>query len=148
MTTIPRISRAAMAAVCVLFSSAVMAQGRFSYSADGAEVIDNETSLIWRRCSEGQSWSGGTCAGTATGFGFEEGAAHVQTQAGWRLPNVKELNSIVDRRKTAPALDSEVFPATELNWYWSSTGWIVNFYNGLVYHGARNPLKYMRLVRQ
>lgn len=148
MTVIQKSSHVLVAALCMLLSSVAMAQGRFSYSADGSEVIDNETSLIWRRCSEGQSWSGGTCAGTATGFGFEQGAAHVQTQAGWRLPNVKELNSILDRSKTAPAIDSEVFPATGLNWYWSSTGWIVNFYNGLVYHGTRSPLKYMRLVRQ
>lgn len=148
MTVTQKISHVLVAALCILLSSTAMAQGRFSYSADGSEVIDNETSLIWRRCSEGQSWSGSTCTGTATGFDFDTGQKHVQNQAGWHLPNVKELNSILDRSKTNPAIDNAVFPATGLGWYWSSSVWLVDFQTGLIYHGIRSPLKYMRLVRQ
>ena len=89
-----------------------LGQARFAYSQDGSEVTDNQTGLIWRRCSEGQSFSGGTCVGVAANFTHEAALAHARSQTGWRLPNVKELASIVDRTRQNPAIDIAAFPAT------------------------------------
>jgi len=74
---------------------------RFTDNGDGT-VTDKTTGLQWQRCSQGQTWSGGTCAGTATGHTWQAALqlADVATYAGrsdWRLPNIKELASIVEQ---------------------------------------------------
>jgi hypothetical protein len=155
MTILKKISRLSGVAACVLLSGAAMAQSRFSYSVDGAEVSDSRTGLVWQRCSAGQAWSGSTCTGTASTFTHEAALAYAQTQTGWRLPNVKELSSIADKTKSNPAIDSTAFPATVSGWYWSSTpyvggpsnAWYVYFGNGVVYINYRYGNDYVRLVR-
>lgn len=123
---------------------------RFSVSGD--EVTDLQTSLIWQRCSVGQSWDGTTCSGSATVHNWSE--ALVMATADWRLPNIKELTSIVEIACYAPAVNLTVFPETESNLYWSSSpyadnssAWIAPFNNGR--DGAVNKLEdhYVRLVR-
>lgn len=57
----------------------------------------------------------------------------------WRLPNIKELHSIIDLRVTNPAIDADVFPNINPSYYWSATqygsgsslAWYADFYNGL-----------------
>lgn len=135
-----------LSAVCVVTNAPVQAQSRFSYSTDASEVTDSQTGLVWRRCSEGMTWSGGTCTGVATTFSHEAALAHAKTQTGWRLPNVKELESIVDMSRMKPAIDPTAFPATSSGWYWSSSpmvgdsrnAWVVGFDYGKVFGGARN----------
>ncbi len=59
----------------------------------------------------------------------------------WRLPNVRELQSIVDYGRINPSIDP-VFGAFSA-WYWSSTSyagypffaWGVHFYDGFVFFG-------------
>lgn len=134
------------------------AQARFSYSADGTEVTDSTTGLIWQRCSAGQSWSSGTvtCNGTAATYTHEAALSFAKTQTGWRLPNVKELSSITDKTRINPAIDVTAFPATPASWFWTSTpyaeagssAWHVGFSDGGVYsHYGRNHTLYVRLVR-
>ena len=58
----------------------------------------------------------------------------------WRLPNIKELQSLVDFANISPAIDTDVFLNTQSGRYWSSTSfqkdgehndaWIVTFDNG------------------
>ena len=76
---------------------------RFSYSTvaygdDGVNntVNDAWTGLQWRRCEEGRVWGGSRCTGTASRLTHESALIHARGQAGWRLPNVKELSSLVD----------------------------------------------------
>lgn len=105
-------------------SSAVQ---RYAYSTDGSEVTDAITGLTWRRCSEGQVWSGSNCTGTATVFTHEAALAQAQAQSGWRLPNVKELQTLADLSKMKPAIDKVAFPsmpncdAPSYCAYWSTT---------------------------
>jgi hypothetical protein len=74
----------------------------------------------------------------------------------WRLPTVNELFSLVDRKKYSPAIDTEIFPDTKSNWYWTSEvyvgssddGWIVYFNYGYVSYYYRNSVLYVRPVRQ
>jgi Protein of unknown function (DUF1566) len=132
----------------------------FTVSADGQEVTDTKTGLIWRRCAEGMTASGSTCSGTASTFTHDTALTRASTQAtansvAWRLPNVKELSSIADKSRSNPAIDTVAFPATPANLFWSSSpyvgdassAWSVDFYLGGVYDVNRNSTYYVRLVR-
>ena len=151
--------RTTLATVALLLAAASVqsqTQTRYTYSTAGDEVTDGKTDLVWRRCSEGQTWSGSTCTGTAAAYTYEQALAQAKAQtgtAGWRLPNVKELTSIADSTRTNPAIDPAAFPAMPSNYYWSSTpyagdsrnAWYVNFYDGSV--GNRDGNFHVRLVR-
>ena len=157
MTIAKKISCWSGVAGCILLSFSATAQSRFSYSTQGAEVIDSQTGLIWRRCSEGQSWDGSTCTGSASGFTHEGALVHARSQEGWRLPNVKELSSIVDKTRVVPAIDVTAFPATSPSHYWSSSpnvgdasyAWNISFRYGFVdtLSFNRNSGLFLRLVR-
>ncbi len=85
---------------------------RFRVSPDGKEVTDTVLGLIWRRCLEGMTWSGTTCTGAPTGFMHRQALVHAQAQSGWRMPNIKEVMSILDRGSGAPSWDLTLFPGT------------------------------------
>jgi hypothetical protein len=134
--------------------------GRYSASGNGAEVADAATGLVWRRCVEGMLWNGTACTGTALLLTHEQALARARDMANWRLPNIKELESLVDRRRINPSIDPAVFPATPASEHWSSTGdvrgaqaWMVDFRsgraNGYVCSicGARGEGRAVRLVR-
>ena len=73
----------------------------------------------------------------------------------WRLPNINELKSIVDRSKFDPAIVTG-FINTSSSFYWSSNtyessrsyAWDVGFYGGRVYYsGYKEYDGYVRCVR-
>jgi hypothetical protein len=130
----------------------VQAQHRFNYSIDGSEVTDVRTGLIWRRCSEGQSWSSSTCTGVPSLYTHEAALAHTKIQVGWRLPNVKELSSLVDRSVVNPGIDLLIFPATPAGAYWTASpsgggALYVDFLYGAVSSNSRVGTFRVRLVR-
>ena len=131
----------------------------FTVSADGQELADDKTGLIWRRCAEGMTAIGGTCTGVASTFTHEAAFTRANTEVSsagvaWRLPNVKELSSIADKSRINPAIDAVSFPATA-GPFWSSSpdigdtsqAWVVNFGAGTVYRYNRIGINYVRLVR-
>ncbi|WP_373508127.1 DUF1566 domain-containing protein [Thiocapsa sp.] len=73
----------------------------------------------------------------------------------WRLPNKKELASLVEQRCYAPAINSRFFPNTPSSWFWSSLrdagnsnyAWFVGFDNGSVDSNNKYNERYVRLVR-
>ena len=83
-----------------------------AYLTDGVDnaVIDRKTGLTWRRCLEGQFWSGSACSGSATAYNHPNALLRANSIVGWRLPNIKELSSLADRSRQIPALDSAAFP--------------------------------------
>ncbi|HEV8691066.1 MAG TPA: DUF1566 domain-containing protein [Ideonella sp.] len=98
------------------------------FVANGDEVTDTSTGLIWRRCSEGQAWTGGACSGSPAEFyGWHNSLNYAKSVAqatgvAWRVPNIKELFSIVDTLRWSPAIDPAYFPQTSSQTcYWSST---------------------------
>ncbi len=147
--------------ICLLGIMPVAASAQpYVISADGSEVTDQKTGLIWRRCAEGMVFSGGTCTGTASLFTHEAALQLAATQASntgiaWRLPNIKELSSIADKNLSNPAIDSAAFPATPAFWFWSASpyvgssdyAWYVNFSGGVVSGNLRVSSDYVRLVR-
>jgi hypothetical protein len=132
----------------------------FTVSADGQEVTDTKTGLVWRRCAEGMTANGSTCTGTPGTFTHEAALTRARAQAtdtgvAWRLPNVKELSSITDKSRSSPAIEVTVFPATPLRAFWSSSphlhraneAWFVGFFDGYADGYVRNEAFAVRLVR-
>ena len=108
----------------------------------------------------GQTWDGKTCTGTDSTYTFDQANALTGTttfagQSDWRLPNVRELQTIVDRSVFNLAINSVVFPGTSSSYFWSasaysgysSSAWVVNFYYGYAYGGSKSDSRQARLVR-
>jgi Protein of unknown function (DUF1566) len=128
---------------------------RFTFSADGTEVTDQRTGLVWARCSVGQTWSASTCVGSSSTFSHEGALQHAALQTGWRLPTLRELSSLADKGCDNPAIDSTAFPNTPIAWFWTSSAyagvshyaWEVSFEDGAVRGASRNVSYHARLVR-
>ena len=136
------------------------AQERFTPSADGQEVTDSRTGLIWRRCAEGMVFKGKTCTGQAAFLSAPDAAVRAKAAsapgAEWRLPILKELSSIVSAREAdvdKAAIDPNAFPATPIARFWtaSSTGpgyfTFVGFSDGSAGEAPRATAAAVRLVR-
>jgi len=132
---------------------------RYTYNSVGDEVTDTVTGLIWKRCVEGMSYSGGTCTlnGSATTFTWEGALKHAATQSGWRIPNIKELKSLVETACHDKAINHKAFP-TSPNEVWSSSvtmkdykenyAWFTDFVNGhTAYYRLKSKTLSVRLVR-
>jgi len=129
---------------------------RYTYNPAGDEVTDSVTGLIWKRCAEGMSYSSGTCTGTARTFNWEGALAHAATQSGWRMPNLKELSSLVETACYDMAINQTAFPASPSD-AWSASplaagsdsALVVNFYLGrnLRDYKDGNGTNSVRLVR-
>lgn len=136
------------------------AQERFTPSSSGDSVTDTKTGLIWRRCAEGMTWKKTTCTGKATYGNQAQAVAGGKAQAtkdeAWRLPTLKELNSILAVREIdvgKAAIDPGAFPATPIARYWTTTSvgpsyyMVVGFGEGHSGEGERNSPGASRLVR-
>ena len=132
---------------------------RYTLHGDGT-VTDTATGLVWQRCSLGQSWNGSTCTGNASLYTWQGALQQGEGNSfagysDWRLPNRKELRSIVTYDRYSPAINTTVFPNTPSTGYWSSSPdaggsydvWIVYFGNGADGNYARYSAHAVRLVR-
>jgi hypothetical protein len=122
-------------------------------------VTHNLTGLMWKQCAEGLS--GASCAtGSATTLTWANALAQARDSnfAGhtdWRLPNIKELESIVESCGYSPSINTTLFPATPASDFWSgssyvpgpSGAWFVGFGNGGTNAGNKAVSPYVRLVR-
>jgi hypothetical protein len=150
------------AAVCSTIG--IVTAAPFTISADGQEITDHETGLIWQRCVEGMRWDGSHCVGRAREFTFESALVHTQFEAGergkaWRLPNLSELLSIADPLRATPAIDMANFPDTPAEKFWTSSAFFgdsvekfshamfVDFSQGGYLHHGRAMRHHVRLVR-
>ncbi len=116
-------------------ASAPMSQ----YTIGTDTVTDTRTLLVWERAPSGRlQWKEALARCRALTLGG---------MTGWRLPTIKELQTIVDEAAaTPPWLDQMAFPsavpdmmdASASGEYWSSTppfppyeddGWVVDFLN-------------------
>jgi hypothetical protein len=116
---------------------------RFTDNFDGT-VTDNLTGLLWLKnanCFGSRTWDEALsdANGLSAGWcGLTDGSsAH-----DWRLPNIKELQSLIDFGNTVPALPSgHPFINLHSGLYWSSTtdayasdyAWGITIYYGNVY---------------
>ena len=142
---------------------------KYTISGDTLTVLDNGTGLRWVRnpISIGGVWASTmTWANAITNCAALNAAAGYGGNTDWRLPNVKELQSLVNYGNVSPAIGETTsndpaathevpFTNTQSNAYWSSTtdagttgsAWYVVFYNGFVGSSAKASTNYVRPVR-
>jgi hypothetical protein len=161
------------------------ASDRYIFNDDGT-VLDRITNLTWQRCNLGQEWDATTnsCSGATSALAWDSALAQIdeyniaQNALGnandWRMPNIKELASIVDTNCVYFAFNDEIFKELHLS-YWSSTPiagsefetgvydaatgttlesyldehnvWAVDSYSGKDLMAAQSSLRGVRLVR-
>jgi len=81
-------------------------------------------------------------------------ALSLDAKSDWRLPNVRELLSLVNDKTNSPAINT-VFERTSLNQYWSATStssdhsstWVINFDYGRMRNHYKIKKYYVRCVR-
>jgi Protein of unknown function (DUF1566) len=83
-------------------------------SASGDVALDRRTNLSWQRAFSPTPSAYLQALAYCTSLGLDG-------FADWRLPNYKELFSIVDTTKSAPAIDATTFPGTPSAMFWSSS---------------------------
>lgn len=86
----------------------------FTINGDGT-VTHQVTGLTWRQCAVGLTWSGSACTGTADYKDWEGALAAAESlsfagKSDWRLPNINELRSLVERACATPATNAALFP--------------------------------------
>lgn len=95
---------------------------RFTDNSDGT-VTDNLTGLIWLKnanCFGNQRFGNAIHAANSLASG-SCGLADGSAVGDWRLPNVRELFSLVDHARVNPALPNGVFSNAAATFYWTST---------------------------
>ena len=149
------LSVAAQAQTCNPAMTRKAPDSRYTVQAGGGEVLDTQTGLIWQRCSLGQSWSGSTCAGSAGVYTWQSALQAARDLGnGWRVPNFKELQSLVEEACYSPAINETLFPATG-SYYWTSSpyanngdyAWFVYFDDGGTYGYGKGNGYCVRVVR-
>ncbi|PKM99066.1 MAG: adhesin [Elusimicrobia bacterium HGW-Elusimicrobia-2] len=131
------------------------AASSMSYTDNGnGTITDNRTGLMWLQ--EGNyAFNGQTSTGT-----WEQALGYCEnfTYAGysdWRLPNVRELDSIVKFEGAAPFINTTYFLNTVSGVYWTSTTYVpittramyVGFDSGCVYYDNKTGAYCVRPVR-
>ena len=123
-------------------------------SLEGNLVFDNDTGLYWQRCLLGQS--GENCdSGEAEALNWAEALSEQNIASGWRLPNIRELNSITESACIRPAINARVFPTPARAQIWSSSpyrfydhyAWYWDAEDGIYIYGDRTDKRSVRLVK-
>lgn len=133
----------------------------YQLNSDGT-VLDTTTKLMWSRCLVGQSWdsSSRSCTGTAQQLDWSEALTEAKrsTIAGyntWRLPNAKEVLTLIERSCVDPAINNTAFPASNSENMWTGTtvvnqpdrAWAIAMYSGKNNTKEKIVRLYVRLVR-
>ncbi|MDH4161917.1 MAG: DUF1566 domain-containing protein [Nitrospirota bacterium] len=123
-------------------------------NGDGT-VTDTGTNLMWEQA---QTVPPATYTWEEVITRCEDLVLPAAGYADWRLPNVKELLTIVDDTRYDPAIDPVCFPNTQSYAFWSSStnflsstgaiAWGVEFYHGSASRNLNKTMKFpARCVR-
>ncbi len=154
------ISSPVLAQVCNPKIKATTPNERFIDIGNGI-VTDKKTGLEWSRCSIGQHWESGTCAGDVQPLLWSIASLvattteHSADSNKWRLPELKELSGLVELQCAQPAINISIFPATPAGAFWSGTRfankdgsfWKVQFILGKTVPERGDYTAFVRLVR-
>ena len=132
---------------------------------DIAIIEDTVTGLLWQRCALGQQATETACTGIATKMTWQEAIqASFALNDGWRLPNIKELASIINYQCFTPPYNLTTFPNTPTSrerGFWTSTpgqknisgeeeettAWISDLWHGQLKRSSVMEKHYVRLVK-
>ncbi|MBT4089985.1 MAG: DUF1566 domain-containing protein [Deltaproteobacteria bacterium] len=118
------------------------------YSDNGdSTVTQNTTGLVWQQLEGGShTW--------------EAALAYCETlvlggNSDWRLPNHKELHSLIDYSDTSPPVIDSLFSSANSNYYWTSTtksndldmAWLGYFNTGGIFTSSKTNSYPVRCVR-
>lgn len=119
---------------------------RYGVPGDGT-VLDVASMLVWQRDVDDnlRTWADAKnhCAVLSLAGG------------GWRLPNMKELQALIDETAQNPAIDTATFGDAPPESFWTSTplagdpteAWFVSFYGGVAYTSTLDRMYRTRCVR-
>ena len=125
-------------------------------------ITDSTSGLIWQKCTAGQGTITGDCStGGAVQYSWSNAISYCEAlnlgnRLDWRLPNINEITTIIDFTKSSgPLINSNIFPNTISNAYYSSTtvsyntnnAWVLAFwYGGIGWVGNKTTSVYIRCV--
>lgn len=121
---------------------------RFTINADHT-VTDLATGLIWQQDD------------APAAFAWEAALQYARSlvlggHGDWRLPNIKELQSLNDETRVNPSIDRTAFPGAQPTEYWSSTtlfsrdagrAWTLDFRQGIGSYADKTALRRVRCIR-
>lgn len=138
MHNIYRLMLLLLVSLFIFNSSFSIAQASNLSNNGNGTVTDSSTGLVWQQAEPGEkTWN--------DALAYCEGLSLAGADD-WRLPNIKELESLTDDTRFSPALDTTYFPGAVSASYWSSTtsagstnvAWYVDF----IYGDGTNLYKY------
>ena len=111
-------------------------------------ITDNLTQLIWQKNPNitAQTWD--------SALAYAENLS-LASATDWRLPNIKELQSLNDDSVTNPSANTTFFPSIGIHNYWSSTSlpnqitkaWYWNTQFGITTYDTKTNTDYVLCVR-
>ena len=119
----------------------------FTDNSDGT-ITDNLTQLIWQKVTNPSALTWEQALAYAEGLSL--GAS-----SEWRLPNIKELQSLNDETLTNPSVNTDYFSSIGVKNYWSSTSlpnqtteaWYCNTKFGITTYDLKANSNYVICVR-
>lgn len=136
--------------------------GQYLVNNDGS-VLDVSSGLTWSQCLYGQEFNPetGGCDGSPEAVQSWDAAlvAQESIEGDWRLPNIKELATLVEYSCVEPSINTDVFSNTPSAPFWTNTpnsdrfgetdGKVINFASGA--EGVENintTSVYIRFVKR
>ena len=128
---------------CVRPPAPTCLPARYALEAGGL-ARDLTTGLTWPQANDPTQYSWPDAKAHCAGLG-----------AGWRLPSLLELQTIVDDAKEYPAIDQSIFPDTPHDDFWTSTpdaagtgsAWYIDFFYGATDSDVPTRVFYVRCVK-
>lgn len=117
------------------------------YAISNGTVVDMKSKLTWEQGASAQFYTWNDAMSHCLNLQLDG--------SGWRVPSMKELQSIVDETRIEPSIDVTVFMGTQREPYWSSsqraanTGerWLISFDYGGATRDSLNATYPVRCVR-